>query len=157
MGPTKGHQMHDMKGMQMPSSQSGADQQQTMPGMKMPAGKTDGSGHESMAGMTMPPEQKQHDMPRMKMPSGDTSQGSMASMMHGPDHHGPGNAMVAMMPKSRLSEPGTGLEDAERRGLLHTRLPRRPPCQAKRWGPPGRTLPRTPEQPPPPSGIRRPQ
>jgi FtsP/CotA-like multicopper oxidase with cupredoxin domain len=39
--------------------------------------------------------------------------------MHGPDHHGPGNSMVAMMPRSRLDEPGAGLEDAGRRVLVY--------------------------------------
>ncbi|MBI5443507.1 MAG: copper resistance system multicopper oxidase [Deltaproteobacteria bacterium] len=42
--------------------------------------------------------------------------------MHGPDHHGPGNAMVAMMPRSRLHEPGTGLEDTSWRVLRYSEL-----------------------------------
>lgn len=42
--------------------------------------------------------------------------------MHGPDHHGPSNAMVAMMPKSRLHEPGTGLENVGHRVLAYTDL-----------------------------------
>jgi len=41
------------------------------------------------------------------------------SVMHGPDHHGPGNSMVAMMPRSRLDEPGAGLVDAGRRVLVY--------------------------------------
>ncbi|MBM2827722.1 MAG: copper resistance protein CopA [Actinobacteria bacterium] len=41
------------------------------------------------------------------------------SVMHGPDHHGPGNSMVAMMPRSRFDEPGAGLEDAGRRVLVY--------------------------------------
>jgi CopA family copper-resistance protein len=48
------------------------------------------------------------------------SHGSPA--MHGPDHHGPANAMVAMMPKSRLHEPGTGLENVGHRVLAYTDL-----------------------------------
>lgn len=41
---------------------------------------------------------------------------------HGPDHHGPGNAMVAEMPTGRLDEPGTGLEDADWKVLVYTDL-----------------------------------
>jgi CopA family copper-resistance protein len=111
------HSMNGMKGMQMPAGQSGGDQHQNMPGMKMPSGNTDASGHEGMPGMKMPPEHQMHNMKGMKMPS----------MMHGPDHHGPGNSMVAMMPTSRLSEPGTGLEDAGRRVLVYTDLRRLTP------------------------------
>lgn len=42
--------------------------------------------------------------------------------MHGPDHHGPGNSMVAMMPKSRVHEPGTGLENVGHRVLVYSDL-----------------------------------
>ena len=42
--------------------------------------------------------------------------------MHGPDHHGRGNAGVPMMVKSRLHEPGTGLEDTGTRVLVYTDL-----------------------------------
>ncbi len=42
--------------------------------------------------------------------------------MHGPDHHGPANAMVAMMPQSRLAEPGLGLESVGHRVLVYTDL-----------------------------------
>jgi CopA family copper-resistance protein len=45
-----------------------------------------------------------------------------AMMMHGPDHHGPGNAMVAMMPVNRLDEPGTGLERGGARVLVYADL-----------------------------------
>ncbi len=46
----------------------------------------------------------------------------MTAMMHGPDDHGPGNEMIAMMPLSRLSEPGIGLETTDRRVLVYTDL-----------------------------------
>jgi CopA family copper-resistance protein len=49
--------------------------------------------------------------------------GSHEEMMtHGPDHHGPANAMIAMMPQSRLAEPGTGLENVGHRVLAYTDL-----------------------------------
>jgi FtsP/CotA-like multicopper oxidase with cupredoxin domain len=41
---------------------------------------------------------------------------------HGSDHHGPGNAMVAEQPRSRLHEPGAGLENTGTRVLLYTDL-----------------------------------
>jgi CopA family copper-resistance protein len=41
---------------------------------------------------------------------------------HGPDTHGPGNASVAMASRSRLHEPGSGLEDAAWRVLVYTDL-----------------------------------
>ncbi|MFZ5874907.1 MAG: copper resistance system multicopper oxidase [Nitrospirota bacterium] len=53
--------------------------------------------------------------------------------MHGPDTHGRGNSMVAMMPKSRLAEPGAGLEHTGTRVLVYADLrareayDRRPP------------------------------
>ncbi|CAN5902873.1 copper resistance system multicopper oxidase [soil metagenome] len=46
----------------------------------------------------------------------------MTAMMHGPDDHGPGNEMIAMMPTNRLSEPGIGLETTDRRVLVYTDL-----------------------------------
>jgi CopA family copper-resistance protein len=102
--------------------------------MQMPAGKPGGQEHQNMPGMNMPPTQaggqEHQNMPGMKMPSGNmpaSSQENMKAMMHGPDHHGPGNSMIAMMPKSRLNDPGTGLGDDERRVLLYTDLRRLTP------------------------------
>ena len=64
-----------------------------------------------------------------EMPSGHPDSGphrestmgknSSEGVMHGPDHHGAGNSMVAMMSKSRLHEPGIGLEDAGHRVLVY--------------------------------------
>ena len=46
----------------------------------------------------------------------------MTAFVHGPDDHGPGNAMIATMPTNRLSEPGIGLETTDRRVLVYTDL-----------------------------------
>ena len=43
---------------------------------------------------------------------------------HGPDHHGPGNQMVAERAQNRLGEPGTGLEGMPWRVLVYTDLKR---------------------------------
>lgn len=44
------------------------------------------------------------------------------SVPHGPDHHGPGNTMVAEVPQSRLHEPGIGLDGMPHRVLLYSDL-----------------------------------
>jgi CopA family copper-resistance protein len=49
------------------------------------------------------------------------SNGATTSM-HGPDEHGRGTDMVAMMPMDRLDEPGIGLERTDRRVLVYTEL-----------------------------------
>lgn len=41
---------------------------------------------------------------------------------HGSDNHGPGNSAVAMVSKSRLHEPGSGLEDTPWKVLVYTDL-----------------------------------
>ena len=43
-------------------------------------------------------------------------------MYHSPDHHGPGAAMVADKPRSRLDEAGVGLENAPHRVLVYQDL-----------------------------------
>lgn len=52
--------------------------------------------------------------------------------MHGPDTHGRGNSMVAMMARSRLHEPGAGLENTGTRVLLYTDLRSREPGYDRR-------------------------
>jgi CopA family copper-resistance protein len=54
------------------------------------------------------------------------------SDLHGPDHHGPGNASVALMPRRRVDEPGTGLEGSPRRVLVYSQLRRRAPDESAR-------------------------
>jgi CopA family copper-resistance protein len=73
-----------------------------MPGMAVPGEPPSGSEH---AGMNMP---------------ADTS--PSAGFAHGLDSHGAGNSMVAMSPRNRLHEPGTGLDDAPHRVLVYTDL-----------------------------------
>ena len=75
-------------------------------GMDMSAG--------GMAGMD-----KGAAMPGMKMTS---KPAAAAPWKHGPDHHGPGNSMVAMTARSRLGEPGDGLENTGTRVLVYQDL-----------------------------------
>lgn len=76
----------------------------TMKDMGMPM-----MGHD-MGGMD-------HHGMHMKKPADDS-----LARVHGPDHHGPGNAAVAMLSESRLGDPGIGLEDANGRVLVYTDL-----------------------------------
>jgi FtsP/CotA-like multicopper oxidase with cupredoxin domain len=56
----------------------------------------------------------------------------MAMATHGSDRHGPSNAMVAMMPMSRLDEPGAGFGDTDRRILAYSDRRARTPSYDQR-------------------------
>lgn len=51
----------------------------------------------------------------------------VASEVHGPDHHGPGNSMVAEVATSRLDDPGVGLGEDGWRVLTYAQLRRLAP------------------------------
>jgi CopA family copper-resistance protein len=53
-------------------------------------------------------------------------------VMHGPDKHGAGAAMVAMNPQYRLDDPGVGLQDADHRVLVYEDLKARRPYPDQR-------------------------
>jgi len=64
-----------------------------------------------------------HDMSGMQMDVVGPAPGSLPEpTMHGPDHHGAGNAAVAMVAKSRLDDPGLGLGADGWRVLRYTDL-----------------------------------
>lgn len=89
-------------------------------GMEMSSG-----GDDSMEGMEMPaePPASPHAGHGSTPPgTGGTPGDAEAPRVHGPDHHGRGNSMVAMAPRSRLHEPGTGLEATGTRVLVYTDL-----------------------------------
>ncbi|MBI3344035.1 MAG: copper resistance system multicopper oxidase [Gammaproteobacteria bacterium] len=79
----------------------------------------------------------QHDMPGMKMDDKGMS-GMNNVTKHGPDTHGPGNSMIAETPRSRLHEPGSGLENTGTRVLVYTDLRSVKPMYDKRA--PGREI-----------------
>lgn len=81
----------------------------------MPGMSHDGNGQGEM-------DHEQGKVPPGKAPAEEP----MA--VHGPDTHGPGNAAVAMMPKSRLNEPGDGLENTGTRVLTYADLRARDPA-----------------------------
>lgn len=68
-----------------------------------------------MEGMTM---SAMPTMPGMTHGEHDVS----GAVPHGPDHHGPGNAMVPEVTQPRLRDPGIGLGDDGRRVLTYTDL-----------------------------------
>jgi len=80
-----------------------------------------GSGAASEAGMSG--EQTKPGMSGM-LGGGNVMSGMSDSggAMHGPDKHGPGNSSVAMAPKNRLGEPGTGLDGMPWRVLVYNDL-----------------------------------
>jgi len=128
--------MGDMAGMK---SMSGGERIKggdatSMPGMKMPAAKTKGIDPAPPATNAMP------DMPGMKMDAApmNDSMTKSAPVKHGPDHHGPGNSAVPMETKSRLNEPGTGLENTGTRVLLYSDLRSLQPSEDSR--PAGREI-----------------
>ncbi|MCP9468637.1 MAG: copper resistance system multicopper oxidase [Nitrospira sp.] len=62
----------------------------------------------------------------------------MEWVRHGPDDHGLGNQMIAEYARSRWMEPGTGLDQTERRVLVYADLKRLTPMDE--WREPERTI-----------------
>ncbi len=93
-----------------------ADMGMEMSGMK---GMQDGGANERGATMEMGAKGKAADaMPGMLGPALPGA----PPVKHGPDTHGPGNSSVAMMSRSRLDEPGAGLEKAGHKVLVYADL-----------------------------------
>lgn len=97
-------QMHGMDHGAMPGMDKPKPKPQPMPGMDHGGMKMEGMDHGGM---------KMDSMPGMDSP---------VNGKHGPDTHGPGNSMVAMVQRNRLGERGVGLEDVEHRVLVYTDL-----------------------------------
>jgi len=111
--PMAGMDHGAMAGMDKPKPQP------TMPGMDMPkAQPMPEVDHGAMAGMEKPKPMAGTESGAMKMPSKE----SPINGKHGPDTHGPGNTMTAMVQRNRLGEPGTGLENVEHRVLVYNDL-----------------------------------
>ncbi|MDP3332234.1 MAG: copper resistance system multicopper oxidase [Methylococcaceae bacterium] len=125
--------MAGMKGMSGGEGMKGGDET-NMPNMKMPDAKMKGMSQAQPATNALP------DMPGMKMdaPPIKDSMSKISPVKHGPDHHGPGNSSVPMETKSRLNEPGTGLEDTVARVLLYSDLRSLQPGEDSR--PPNREI-----------------
>jgi len=115
------HGAMEMQGGQaakpMPGMDHGGQAMKPMPGM-------DHGGHQ-MPGMDHGAMQKGEMAPMAGMQSPIVAR-------HGPDTHGPGNTTVAMAQRSRLGEPGIGLEDAGHRVLTYMDLKSLYPAQDTR-------------------------
>ncbi len=106
---------HDMSGM------NGNSSMKDMPGMDSNSMNHDMPGMDGNSSMK--------DMPGMDgnssmkdMPGMNGNMSNNAGVPHGPDKHGLGNATVPNMVKSRLHEPGVGLENTGHRVLVYTDL-----------------------------------
>jgi FtsP/CotA-like multicopper oxidase with cupredoxin domain len=86
-----------------------------MSGMKGMSGTSSGTAH-GTSDATI------RSIPTIPAPGGTDAMLIRPDGTHGPDKHGPGNSVVAMMPKNRLHERGTGLEDAPWRVLVYSDL-----------------------------------
>lgn len=109
--PASPHSSHEMGAMPVTPEKPSSVDHANMPGMG------------DMPGMAMSPAPKTAAVSHAGM---DMSSPSAANdgqpVPHGPDTHGAGNSMVAMTPRNRLHERGTGLEDAPHRVLVYTDL-----------------------------------
>lgn len=96
----------------------------TMADMGMDHGGMEGMDPTAVAAGAIAPTHAGHDMPGMAAsPEVESMPGMLPQpAMHGPDHHGAGNAAVAMVAKSRLDEPGLGLGEDGWRVLRYTDL-----------------------------------
>ena len=77
-------------------------------------------GMGDMDGMPSMGGQSNHGQAGKKMPHDMSANDKV--FRHGPDHHGPGNSMIATLSKSRMDEPSSGLEDAKHRVLVYRDL-----------------------------------
>ena len=99
-------------------------------GHKMPDADDEHAGHDmpdddEHAGHDMPDEDEHagHDMSEMSSENALRAPGTIPpETPHGPDSHGPENAMVPTTTKSRLTEAGVGLGEDGRRVLLYSSL-----------------------------------
>ena len=128
-----------------PHGAHGAQAMKPMPGMDHGA-----MGHGSSPPKAPPMPGMGHDAhgaQSMKPPPGIMKPGEMTPMhgmespivaQHGPDAHGPGNSSIAQAQRSRLGEPGIGLENAGHRVLTYLDLKRLQPGKDTR--PPSREI-----------------
>lgn len=105
--------MSDM-GMSMSGEGHGAE---TMPGMGEMSG---------MAGMEEAEPHGAHGTDHTRAPAGHGLKGpalpGSPPVVHGPDTHGVGNSMTPMSLRSRLDDPGSGLDPSVRRVLVYADL-----------------------------------
>jgi len=114
MGNTEKPAMKEMGDTEMPGMKEMGNTEK--PGMKGMEGMEKGAA--GMAGDDLSGMVKRA---RAKGLSGPALPGQ-PPVKHGPDDHGPGNSVVPAMLRSRLDEPGAGLEDSQHKVLVYTDL-----------------------------------
>jgi FtsP/CotA-like multicopper oxidase with cupredoxin domain len=103
----------DMQGMETkspPMDMNAPKTEPKMPDMNMPESAVKSPNMQGME--TTAPAM---GSPNSKIPG-------TVPVKHGPDHHGVGNSIVPMSTRSRLDEPGDGLENTGTRVLVYTDL-----------------------------------
>lgn len=103
-----GHEGHQMNGMAMAGAVAGRESGAMAQGM-------DHSGHD-MASMSEMDHGRGMRKSTTKLPTDGRK------ITHGPDNHGPGAAMVAESPQSRLDDPGVGLDNVPHKVLVYNDL-----------------------------------
>ncbi len=137
-----GMAMGDMPGHGSDSAQGGHGRRastNSMLGMKMDSASPRQSSDHSAHSMKMP--DKKPSEPRESQTGQLATQSPIPGstpVKHGSDTHGPGNSVVPEETRSRMHEPGTGLEDSPRRVLVYTDLKALKPYEDQR--PPGREI-----------------
>ena len=131
--------MGDLAGMQGMSEGVRTGDATKMADMATPETKTEGIDPAPPAMDVMP------EMPGMKVPDMQINAAPKADSMiksspvkHRPDTHGPANSAVPMETKSRIDEPGIGLENSGARVLLYSDL--RSPQPGEEHRPPSREI-----------------
>ena len=113
MSNSSSNSSHDMPGMDISNSNNSSH---NMSDMKM--GGSNSSSHD-MSDMDMSGSgSMSHDMSNMDMGDSNSNMPDLQGVMHSADTHGAGNSGVAMMAKSRLDEPGIGLENTKNHRVL---------------------------------------
>lgn len=137
-----GMAMGDMPGHgngSAPGGHGGGASTNSMPGMKMESAPPQQSADHSAHPMKMPDKKpsEQREGHTGQLATQSPIPGS-APVKHSPDTHGPGNSVVPEETKSRMHEPGTGLENSSRRVLVYTDLKALKPYEDQRA--PGREI-----------------
>ena len=116
-----GMSMADMPGHNMSTNQGSAQSaSNAMAGMSMDGGSGKGEKNDPHSAHSMK-QMKSKPSVDSRLPTESEIPGAMA-VKHGSDTHGPGNSVTPEETKSRLHEPGSGLENSSRKVLVYTDL-----------------------------------
>ncbi|MCA1958571.1 MAG: copper resistance system multicopper oxidase [Nitrospira sp.] len=115
-----------MEGMAMAGVDAGRDEHRSHGRAQARHGSPGHSPHQSQAGHD---QGHDHETAGRRVPSRDVG---VEWVRHGPDDHGASNQTVAEYSRNRWMEPGTGLDQTERRVLVYADLKRLTPIDDRR-------------------------